>query len=253
MKVDESIISRLVVWVFFLFGQWSNETTSILYHVYSFALHFGFVFLYLICMLINLIFITDVNETTHSLYVTLTELAFFLKVLNFFWFNRGMKECLATVVDFDLKNEKEAETVHKRMHFFNWLTFCYYVIPNLCAITASMKPLFVEKREIPFRGWYPLDWMNNDRDYLLVYAYQVIGIMIEVNLNVTLDLFPNYLMHMISIQMQILGKRLRNLGSYANVEIVTSIDPANTFQQNVYTELTGCIKTHHKIIRFVLR
>lgn len=250
MKVGESIISRLIVWVYYLFGQWSNENSSFLYHIYAFVLHFGFVFLYLICMLINLIFISDVNETTHSLYVTLTELAFFLKIMNFFWFNRGMKECLSTTIDFDLKNENEAETVKKRMHFFNWLTYSYYIIPNMCAITASMKPFFVEKREIPFRGWYPLDWVNSDRDYVLVYVYQVIGIMIEVNLNVTLDVYPNYLMHMISIQMQILGKRLKNLRS--NGEIVSSINPKDTFQKTGYSDLTDCIKAHHKIIRCVL-
>lgn len=208
--------------------------------------------MYLICMLINLIFITDVNETTHSLYVTLTELAFFLKVMNFFWFNRGMKECMSTVNGFELKDDKEAKTIQKRMHFFNWLTYSYYIIPNLCAITASMKPLFVEKREIPFRGWYPLDWVNDDRNYVLVYAYQVIGILIEVNLNVTLDVYPNFLMHMISIQMEILGKRLKNLGSSSKGYIVSSIDPTDTFQQSGTTDLTDCIKTHQKIIRFVL-
>lgn len=249
MKVGETIISRLIVWVYYLFGQWPNEDCSMFYYIYAFVLHFGFVFIYLICMLINLIFITDVNETTHSLYVTLTELAFFLKVINFFWFNRGMKECLSTVSDFDLKNEKEAKTIQELMHSFNWLTYCYYVIPNLCAITASMKPLFVEKREIPFRGWYPLDWVNNDRDYVLVYAYQVIGILIEVNLNVTLDVYPNYLMHMISIQMKILGKRLTNLGSSFNSRIVSSINPTDTFQKNASTDLIECIETHQKITR----
>lgn len=252
MKVGESILSRLIVRIYYFFGQWPNEDFSILYFIYSVVLHFGFVFLYLICMLINLIFITDVNETTHSLYVTLTELAFFLKVMNFFWFNRGMKECMSTVIDFDLIDDKEAKTIQKRMKFFNWLTYCYYIIPNLCAITASMKPLFVAKREIPFRGWYPLDWVNNDIDYVLVYAYQVIGIMIEVNLNITLDVYPNFLMHMISIQMQIVGKRLTNLGSRSNGKIVTSIDPTDTFQKSGSSDLIDCIKAHQKIIRFVL-
>lgn len=253
MKVGESTLSRLIVRVYYLFGQWPNEDFSMFYFIYAIVLHFGFVFLYLICMLINLLFIKDVNvdETTHSLYVTLTELAFFLKVLNFFWFNRGMKECMSTVIDFDLKDENEAYMMRKRMQFFSWLTYSYYVIPNLCAITASMKPLFVEKREIPFRGWYPLDWVNNDRDYVLVYAYQVIGIMIEVNLNVTLDVYPNFLMHMISIQMQILGNRLTNLGSRSDDKVVRSIDPTDEFQKSGSSDLTDCIKTHHKIIRLV--
>lgn len=251
MKAGETIISRLIVWVYYIFGQWPNEDSSLGYYVYSFVLHFGFVFIYLICMLINLIFITDVNETTHSLYVTLTELAFFLKVLNFFWFNRGMKECMCTVIDFDLKSDNETETITKHLHSFNWLTYLYYIIPNLCAITASMKPLFVAKREIPFRGWYPLDWQNNDRDYILVYAYQVIGILIEVNLNVTLDVYPNFLMHMISVQMEILGNRLRHLGSRVDGAFDGSIDPTVKFQKCGYLDLIDCIKTHQKITRFV--
>ncbi len=250
--VGETIISRLVVWVYYLFGQWPNENSSILYHIYAFVLHFGFVFLYLVCMLINLIFITDVNETTHSLYVTLTELAFFLKVMNFFWFNRGMKECMSAINVFELRNETEANWVQKRMHYFNWLTYCYYVIPNICAITASMRPLFVQQRDIPFRGWYPLDWVNNDLNYVVVYGYQVIGIMIEVNLNITLDVYPNYLMHMISIQMRILGKRLTNLGSSSNGKVVRTINPSDKFQQKGSVDLIDCIQTHQKIIRFVL-
>lgn len=249
MKVGETIISRLVVWVYYLFGQWPNDNPSLLYHIYSFILHFVFVFLYLICMLINLIFITDVNDTTHSLYVTLTELAFFLKVMNFFYFNRGMKECMSTVTDFDLKSAEEFQWIQKRMHYFNWLTYAYYIIPNICAITASMRPLFIEQRDIPFRGWYPLDWENNDSSYALVYAYQVIGIMIEVNLNVTLDVYPNYLMHMISIQMEILGKRLTLLGSLSDNKVIRRIDPSDAYQMKGSTDLIDCVKTHQKIMR----
>ncbi|KAG4072239.1 hypothetical protein HA402_005961 [Bradysia odoriphaga] len=251
MIVGETIISRLVVWVYYLFGQWPNENSSLLYYIFSFILHFGFVFLYLICMLINLIFITDVNETTHSLYVTLTELAFFLKVMNFFWFNRGMKECMSAVVGFELKSDDEAKWIRKRMHHFNWLTYAYYIIPNICAITASMRPLFIAQRDVPFRGWYPLDWVNSDSSYTLVYAYQVIGIMIEVNLNITLDVYPNYLMHMISIEMEILGKRLTNLGLSSN-KVIRIIDPSDAYQRKGVSDLVDCIKTHQKIIRLFI-
>lgn len=47
--------------------------------------------------------------------------------------------------------------------------------------------------------------------YWILYIYQVIGILIEINLIVTIELFPSYLLYMLSIQTEILGMRLERM------------------------------------------
>lgn len=124
-----------------------------------------------------------------------------------------MKKCFKSVNDFVIETEHETEFLQNRMEPFQKLALFYYILPNVCGINAYLKPLFAAKTELPFLGWYPLDWKNNSLDYWITYVYQVVGILIEINLNVTMELFPSYLMYMLSTQMEILGMRLERIST----------------------------------------
>lgn len=200
-------------------------------------------------MVVSLVFISDVNEITLAICVTFTLVAYVVKIINFYWNNLGMKQCLRAVSDFVLENDDEFEFVEQRMEPFQRLALFYYIVPNLCGITAYLKPIFAVKTELPFIGWYPLDWRNNTMDYWIIYVYQVVGILIEINLNVTMELFPSYLMYMLSIQIEILGKRLERTGEQESEteNVFENISNNTREQREILRKTVEHMKLHQKM------
>lgn len=251
--VGERKLSKVFVFYFCILGLWSKfkakTIASTLYYFYSYTMHFTLSFCYTGFMVVGLLFISDVNEITLAMCVTFTCVAYVAKISNFYWNNTGMKECLKIVGDFELETEFESEFLEKRMDPFQKLALFYYIIPNICGITAYLKPTFATKTELPFLGWYPLDWKNDSMNYWLTYVYQVIGILIEINLNVTMELFPSYLMYMLSIQMEILGMRLENISTSicSSSVLFKDLSINSEEQQGVAEKMVKYLKLHQKM------
>lgn len=251
--VGERKLSKVFVFYFYILGLWSKfqdkTVASTLYYIYSYTMHFTLSFCYTGFMVVGLFLISDVNEVTLALCVTFTCVAYVGKIFNFYWHNTGMKQCLKIVSDFVLENEYESEFLESRMDPFQKLALFYYIVPNLCGITAYFKPVFAAKTELPFLGWYPLDWRNISLHYWLTYVYQVIGILIEINLNVTMELFPSYLMYMLSIQMEILGMRLEKVSASTCITpvLVEDISLNNKGQQEIVQKMVDYLKLHQKM------
>lgn len=251
--VGESKLSKVFVFCFFAFGLWSKyepaTITSTLYNIISYTMHFTLSFCYTGFLVLGLLFISDVNQITLSICVSFTCVAYVAKILNFYWNNAGMKKCFKGVNDFVLENEHESEFLKKRMEPLRQLALFYYIIPNVCGITAYLKPFVASETELPFLGWYPFDWKNNSMDYWLTYAYQVIGIFIEINLNVTMELFPSYLMYMLSTQMEILGMRLEGMTtSTSDIDkLAQNISIISEEQQEIVRKLVKHLKLHQEL------
>lgn len=251
--VGESKLSKVLVFYFFSFGLWSKyepaTITSTLYNLISYTMHFTLSFCYTGFLVLGLLFISDVNQVTLSICVTFTCVAYVAKILNFYWNNAGMKKCFKSVNDFVLESEHESQFLKKRMEPFRHLALFYYIIPNICGITAYLKPLVASETELPFLGWYPLDWKNNSMDYWLTYVYQVIGIFIEINLNVTMELFPSYLMYMLSTQMEILGMRLEGMTTSTNdiERLAQNISIISNEQQEIVRKLVKHLRLHQEM------
>lgn len=251
--VGDSTLSKVLVFYFFIFGLWSkfeqNTIISTFYRILSYTMHFTLSFCYTGFMVVGLLFISDFNQITLSICVTFTCVAYVAKILNFYWNNTGMKKCFKSVNEFVLENEHELEFLNNRMEPFRKLSLIYYIIPNVCGITAYLKPIFASQTELPFLGWYPLDWRNNLMDYWITYVYQVVGILIEINLNVTMELFPSYLMYMLSIQMEILGMRLEKISATeCDIEVLAeNIDGSNNEQQEIVHKMIEYLKLHQQM------
>ncbi|KAG4073266.1 hypothetical protein HA402_008612 [Bradysia odoriphaga] len=251
--VGDSSLSKVLVFYFFICGLWStfepNTIASALYYILSFTMHFTLSFCYTGFMVVGLLFISDVNQITLSICVTFTCVAYVAKIFNFYWHNAGMKSCLKRVNSFVLENDNEAQYMQNRMKLLQNIALFYYILPNICGVTAYLKPKFATETELPFLGWYPLQWENDSMDYWITYAYQVIGIFIEINLNVTMELFPSYLMHMLSIQMEILGMRLEGMSTFiCDIDgLAKNISIKNEGQQSIVEKMVNYLKLHQEM------
>lgn len=251
--VGERKLSKVCVFLFGVFGLWSKykakTMASIMYYVYALTMHLTFSFFYTGFMVASVIFISSVNEITFFICVNFTFIAYLVKMVNFVWNEAGMKQCLKIVSNFELENEYESEFLEGRMDPFQRLAKCYYIVPNLCGLTAYLKPLFAHETELPVMGLYPLDWKNNSMDYWIIYVYQVVAIFIEINVNITIELFPSYLMYMLSIQMEILGKRIEDISAStcSTIDLGNDISISTMEQQEILQKLLEYLKLHQKI------
>ncbi|XP_037040275.1 odorant receptor 94b-like [Bradysia coprophila] len=75
-----------------------------------------------------------------------------------------------------------------------------------------ISAIMSDNPRLPYPAWYPFGWKSNTSAYPWLYTYQVVGVIIQANLNMSLDLLAAYFMFMASIKLEIVGNRLQKLG-----------------------------------------
>lgn len=214
--VDLTQVTRVIKFVLRFCGLWKPDTGSpwsIPYAIYGISFLTTFSGVYTLCMCINLFFIPDLKELTVASYMSLTELALFVKIIYFFILNRRLQKLFGELDEFVLENESEHRLVRQRVHFFFKIMVFYYAVSNGGVCVTEISSALSPEPKLPYSGWYPyLHWQNNRRDYWIVFAYQCLGMSSTCNMNVTVDSFACFFMFMISVQMELLGRRLNNMG-----------------------------------------
>lgn len=238
IKKLENFLCR-ILWSF---GLWKplNKSNSrkIVYSIYSIVFLSIFSMIYSVLMVSGIFLLTDFSDLTNRLYMSLTEAALALKVVNFFFHNRDWQKCLSEIKEFRVKSIEEEQIMQKYARIFYIVVSIYFFLPN-CAIHAlGQTPLFSEELKLIFPGWYPgFDWENNRHDYWYIYAYQYVGIIITCNLNLAIDSYYCFLMHTISSQIEIFGRRLSLIRIEQN-QNMTKVNRLNLIKQ---------IDTHQQI------
>lgn len=236
-QIGESTISKILVFHVKVLGLWAPENFSLLYFIYSTLLYLLFTVIYVFCMFVNFFFLTDVKETTHSLYMSLTCVALLFKTMNFLWFNRDMHTNLQLVNNFELHTVEEIHLTANRLRSYKNLWLAYYLMINITGLAAYISALYAVPRQLPFRAWYPFDWRHDDKIYWSTYVYQVVGMIVQANLNITMEIFPGFLIYMARLKMDILKMRLER--NHQNIND----------QQKSVVHLVDSIKLHQHIVK----
>lgn len=199
----------MIVFILHIFGLWQNSksTTSIkLYKFYSYAIHFIFSLMYLLCMIFNFISIKSIKNATDALFQTLTVVAYCLKVVNFYCNANGMQKIFEDTMKFQFKNDNKIRLTNEKLRSLYKLSVCFIGTAHVTIILAFIRVLFIsDPPELPLPCWYPIDWQNISFYYWIAYSYQMIGAFLILNVNATLDLYSIFLMAIICKHMEILG------------------------------------------------
>lgn len=254
-KLNVSKMSQFYISYLRFVGLWKPPKTAAnakIYTIYGLAFLFVFSFLYTFCMCMKIFFLNDVKDTTTVLFMSLNEVSLFVKVVYFYVRNRKVQALLGELNDFDLDTKEESELIADRLRFFWRLNMFYYVIANWATSTTEVSALFANETMLPFSGWYPgLDWENSSRDYWTVFLYQCAGMAITCNMSMTVDMYPCFFIYMISIEMRVLGMRMKALGygrkatADTNGRKKTRIEADN----DAIKAIIRCIRDHQNILR----
>lgn len=196
-------------------GLWRPVASSYtsLYTIYGtifLAIFSGF---YTLFMCIHLAILTDLNQLTDVSYMALTELALFVKIIIFFILNRKLQALYAELSAFKLETNDERTFVACRVNFFFKAMVFYYSVSNGATSLTEISTVLSNEWRLPYAGWYPfVDWQHSYTGYWITFAYQMFGMHVTCNLNVTVDTFATFFMFIISVQMEVLGMRLQTMG-----------------------------------------
>lgn len=248
--VDLRQVTRVIKFVLRICGLWkpsSGSRWTIAYAIYGILFLTTFSGFFTLCMCINLFFIPDLKELTVASYMSLTELALFVKIVYFFILNRKLQKLFGELDEFALEHEWEQNLVRERVQYFFKIMAFYYAVSNGAVSVTEIGSALTPEPKLSYSGWYPyLDWQTNRRDFWIVFGYQCLGMRSTCNMNVTIDSFACFFMFMISVQMEILGKRLNNMG---HEKILVNANKTDYEDRTWYIRrLINQIKLHQKMI-----
>lgn len=218
-KLNLNVISWPIIFIIRVNGLWPSEGYSAAYNIYGYVLFAVFsVFLTLtMCVQMFAFKISGEESLTDSMYMALTEIALVLKIVNFRVRVRAIQRMMHQLKSFHLESEAEKHEFNKRLRLLFYIYPLFIMGANFACLSSHFRVFASSKYILPFPAFYGFDHGTGGIPYWLIYVHQTIGMTLTSNLNVNIDMMSNLLMFMCSVQMDILGMRLRSLG-YDNAD-----------------------------------
>uniref|UniRef100_A0A182PND8 Uncharacterized protein n=1 Tax=Anopheles epiroticus TaxID=199890 RepID=A0A182PND8_9DIPT len=206
---------RLTVWTWKICGLYNGEPQTQLYRAYRAVFTAILMVVYLFTLSLN-IFVMQTFEqlVLYIMYIVFTEIVMALKALITYYKFDQLCDLYRKTLGSDFKPlDTEEEALHRKgVGEINYYVYPYIITTNL-AVTSSLLYLLQEDYRLPYFPWLlgieygPAKPLN----YRLLFGYQVIGMYFHMLINVAIDVQLSYLLGMISIQLDLIGKRFRSL------------------------------------------
>lgn len=233
-------------------GCWRNEPYTWRYLVWSVIYLFIFSACSTFSMIIFLLRLDNYRELTYGLYMMLTQFCGFIKIMFFHWHNSKMRQFVERIKAFMVNSDFEEKLVANRMRFFDKFAAFYYIMAISAIHATELMTIFSQKIQLPFSGWYPMfDWQNNVRHYWMAVGYQYLCILSVNLLLITVEIYFAFLIFIVSIQLEIIGHRLRAIG-FTVKEMNSHEDIGHALQrkQKEMKRLIECINLHIETVEF---
>ncbi|KAJ6615657.1 Odorant receptor 2a [Pseudolycoriella hygida] len=232
------------------YGLWPGPNANRFYYLYSYCLHVVVSFAYSLFQTINLLMcMNDVDRFTESVYSTLTVIAFFVKLINYMYYQKHIIECLTKLMRMQRNSRSDEIIFHAKLQFLSKLTIVFFFGANCTVLAAALKPLFSTIAVLPIASWYPLDWQHNTRDFWIVFTHDVIGAFIVGQVNLGMDSYAYYLMAMITTQLEVLHINIEELGTNFD-QSETDQSHRKIIEKNALS-LNLCLREHQMILELV--
>lgn len=247
-NLDLGLLIIVLKWILRFGGLWrpiGDGIYSLLYSVYSWIFIITFSVLYTASMCANLYFLRDISQLTDMLFMSMTELALVLKIINFYVNNFKLQHMLQCMRDFRMETAHERAIMRYRLVFLIRSTIIYYICANTSLNTNAVNAAISKNNnKLIYSAYYPgVNWRESDAAYRFVFGYQYLGILFTANINLALDSYFCIMMYMLGGQIIILGNRLASVGVEINGK------RKNSNEQR--SELIKNIKMHNQIIEFI--
>lgn len=259
-----------MVLIFRCFGIWHTARSSLAYRAYAVALHLVFTVLYTVAMCAGLWAQRTLVDRITASGMTLTLVALNVKLANLYAHMRTVQRVLEDSERFQVHNDVagggggggvdavvgvELRLVRGGQRRFAAVLCAYYAMANAAGVAAYVSAW--SARKLPFAARYGGllavstdaagggDIVAGERSYAVAYAFQVAGMLMLSALNITMELFLSYLMHLMTARMRVIGGRLERIG-WRRMAADGDEDSAKQCRRH----LIECVRAHQCVMRY---
>lgn len=149
--------------------------------------------------------------------------------------------------EFRLQHPDEVGLVAKRVRLFSYLVYGYYIVANTSGLASYVSGWYT--RKLPYAAWYPGLDVEANSDFVILYVYQVSGMLMLSAVNITMEMFPSYILLLLSVQMELVCGRLETLAHGFHNTMPYEQSTNLIVQKELVESLKDCIKTHQELCR----
>lgn len=240
-QIKPSRVLSFLCGILAVFGLWKpfsyGKIFQTIYEIIGGLFLFMFAVLYAFLMFANLFLMKDFTDVTNRLFMSLTEIALAVKVISVYFNNKSVQRMRNLLLTFPVESADEDRVLKTSHSTFQTMVFMYFFVSNAAIQVGNIVAGLSGENKLAYPGWYPFfDWEHNKRDYWTIFVYQYLGMFITCNLNLAIDSYHCFIMHMISIEVGVFGDRLSAIQNNEN----ESMD-------KMKANLIGHYKTHQHI------
>lgn len=220
-------IGRILTNYFKFIGFWPSGHRSIQYKLYTTSMLLIFFIFYTTFKCLYLPLLKSVSEATYLSFVCLTEITLIVKILWLLYINDIVRLNQKFLERFVATTPNEERICDRNMQLFRKISISYLVLTNATSVLSFLVPLTAHTPTLPFLAWYPVDWQHQRPIYWAVYLYQVIGMIIQCNTLVCIEMYVVYLMIVVSTYLKVLAHRLAHIGVVRNEAVDREVAQSN--------------------------
>lgn len=227
-------------------GIWTHPDQPRWYPLYAFLL-FGIVFgIFPMCIVLNLIWVTSLNQVIETLLICSTCVLAAFKGICVLAKKSDLLELFKIVHKMDdfLKTEEQRDIVRyavkQSMSLVYLLSGCYYGGCNAALLLTLITPNWI----LLWPSWYPfLTYESGDRIFFVLLVYQYICSHFMAFMDTACDVYGSALNKVLGAHLDALGLRLKNLG--------VAGDQFGVDRKQWELELNDCVEYYGMCIKYV--
>lgn len=224
-------------------GFWQREDEStvrgtsikILYSIY-----------YLLCSVSLIAGAISSDNKDESIFLTesaIMGVVVSVKLFYITWEKKQIIELLRRIGVYSIEAEENFTLVNKKLrNFMNIVTVVLCYIYFGVASSGFVAPFIGKERKLFFNIGFPFDYKNNEIAFWIAYAF-VCSEIVLAEFVFLLSVIIWFLLINCSVQYEVLGNRIRNMGAVKSERKISQREKQNLF----FVELIKVVKSHQQI------
>ncbi|KAH8324985.1 hypothetical protein KR074_007158, partial [Drosophila pseudoananassae] len=187
------------------------------YFIYSVVINASVTILFPLSLAARLFFTHNMQNMCENLTITITDIVANLKFLNVFMVRRQLYEIRSLLKHLDerarqINHPEELAALNDAVTIAQ-KGFQYFArIFTFGTILSCIRVAISSKRQLLYPAWFGVDWENSWRAYMICYAYQLFGLIVQAVQNCASDSYPPAYLCLLTGHMRVLELRVRRIG-----------------------------------------
>lgn len=226
-----------------------------IYICYSIFINLLITILFPITLVANVLHTKNLQQLCENLTITVTDIIANLKFLNVFFVKTELKKIkqILEALDARANSEEEQQILESAVRTAKNSFRIFSGIFTVGTCLSLIKVAISKHRILLYPAWFYLDWENSLNVYIIVFIYQLIGLIVQAIQDCANDSYPPAYLCILSAHMKALSVRVERIG-YAQQQVArcrNSRLSEEQLLQSHYEELVACIKDYLNVLRCV--